>query len=613
LKPKGTTDARAKKKKADWNLTWRQVLQIAAVALVLLGGAGFAGWRWLQSWRYDKAIRDTQDFSRLGDPRSAVFAAKRAVQARPASLEAARMLAEGLEQTGSVEAVVWRKKVADLAPGDWRHHHALAASALRFRDAKLARTALEKVDAAGREHIDYQRTAADIALALRDDAAAETHLTEVLRLDPYDSERRLKLAMLRLESKDAEVAAQARKMIEEIKDDPKLRLIALRVLLNDAAKANTRPTMRLELSAATTVSQARLNEDPRLVQIAEELLAEPTATLTDCMTCFGILAQMRGTDVAERLDRLESASFRAPSEVGDAMIWLNARGQAARALAWSEKLPDALRTTPEVQFAIADAYILQKEWGLVQAIVEETNWAHFEAERLAMSSFAWRIVGDEQRATANWNLADLALGQDAGRVRRLADFFVRWGAEPEKEKLWWKLATCEGDQTAVLQKLFTQSIQRKDSAGLYRAVRGLYLAKREDPASMNNYAWLSLLRKEDLETAHQLADRAFAADPKIGAYASTYAYSLHLRRRTAEALKALEALPQSSLNDPTVAGCYGYLLAASGDAEKAQPYLGIARRSPDLLPEEARLFLGSSNRIDRSLEVPELRIFSEQP
>jgi cellulose synthase operon protein C len=608
----GSSESRSKKK-VEFSLTRRQVLQIAIVALLLLGGAGYGGWRWLQGWRYDKAIHDAQDFMRLGDPRSAVFAAKRAAQVRGDSVEAARLLAEALEKTGSIESVLWRKKVVDLLPGDWREHVAFAASAMRFGDPKMARAALEKVDAAGREHIDFQRAAADIALALHDDAVAETHLTEVLRLDPYDRERKLKLAMLRIESKDAAVAAQALTTVEELKDDPALRLIALRVLLNDATKKNLRPSVRLELSAATPVSSAKLIDDPRLARIAEELLADENATLTDCMSSFAVLSQIRGTEVAGRLDRFATAKFRTPADLGDAMLWLNGRGYADHTVSWSEKLPDALRQTPEVQIAIADAYVLQKEWGLVQAVVEETTWANLEAERLVLSAIAWRISGDGQRADASWNLAELELKQDAVRIRRLADFCVRWSAEPEKEKLWWKLAACPGDQTAVLKKLFALSLQRKDGTGLHRAVKGLYLAQPEDGPAMNNYAWVSLLRKEDLEAAHDLADRVHALDPKVGAYASTYAYSQHLRGRTAEGVQALAALPTRALEEPTVAGCYGFLLTAAGEVEKAQPFIGIARRSPDLLPEEARLFLGSRDRIDRSLEVPELRIFSEQP
>ncbi len=608
----GKSESRSKNK-SDVSLTWRQWLQIGVVVLLVLGGAGYGGWRWLQNWRYDKAIRDTQDFMRLGDPRSAAFAAKRAAHVRDDSVEAARMLAEALEQMGSVEAVAWRRKVVQLAPSDWKDHIAFAASAMRFRDPKLARTALEKVDAAGREHIEYLHTAADVATALRDNDVAETLLTEIVRLNPYDSDRRMRLAMLQLASKDPEKAAKARTAIEELKDDPQLRLTALRVLVNDATRENTRPSLRLALSATAPVTQSQLTDDPRLARLVEELLAEENATLDDCVMCFEVLRQMRGSGVVEKLDRLETAKFQTPADVGDAMLWLSGRGVPDRAVQWAEKLDDKLRDTPEVQLAIADAWIAQKEWGLVQAVVEETDWADFEAERLAISAIAWRLARDAQRSDSSWNLAELRLKEDALRIRRLADLCARWGAEPEKEKLWWKLAACSGDQTNVLQRLFTLSIQRKDSAGLQRAVKGLYLAKPDDLPSINNYAWISLLRNEDLETAHQLADRVYAADPKVGAYASTYAYSMHLRGKTAEGLRALEAAPAAALNDPTVAGCYGYMLAAAGQKEKAEAMLGVARRSPDLLPDEARLFLGSRDRIDRSLEVPELQIFSEHP
>jgi len=601
------------RRKSRFALSWRQWAQVAVVALLLLGGSGYLGWRWLQGWRYDKAIRDTQDFLRLGDPRSAVFAARRATQVRGDSVEAARLLAEGLEKTGSVEAVVWRRRVAELVPGAAAEQVALAAAAVRFRDPQLARSALEKVTGPGREQIDFLHTAAEVALALGDSAEAERYLQAILQLNPDDRARRVKLANLQIASPDPEVAAGARSLVEELKDDPTLRLVALRILLRDATRANAGPSLRLELSARSLVTQAPVREDPRLIALAEELLAEEDATLEDGLSALEVLRQMRGVDLGPKFDRLQTVKFLNAAQIGDAMLWLTQRGLAERAIEWSEKLPDAVRTTPPVQLAIVDAWIAQKEWGLVQAMVEETDWGELEAERLTIASIAWRLAGEGQRADASWNLAGLRLKQDASRLRRLADLCVRWGAESEKEKLWWKLAGAGGDQSPVLQRLFTLALQRKDGASLYRVVKALHEARPEDLASMNNYAWLSLLRQEDLARAHGLAGRVFAAAPTIGAYVSTYAYSQHLQGRTAEGLAAIEAAPSTCLRDPTVAGCYGFLLAAAGQPERAQAFLGVARRSPDLLPEEARLFLGTRDRIDRSLEVPELRLFAEEP
>ncbi len=600
--------------KNKFSLTPRKAIQIGVVLLVVLGVFGGLGYRWMQSSRYAKALRDAEDFLRLGDPRSAVFAAKRAARIREDSVPAARMLAEALERTGSMESVLWRKKVVTLAPGDWRDHIAFAAGAIRFRDPKLASSALAGVDATGRQHIDYHRTAADVALALGKNVEAEDALNEVLRLDPYDTERELKRAVLRLASPEQEKSTLAKARIEELKDDPRLRLIALRVLVREAMRANARPELRLALSSITPIAQSPLRNDPRLGEFASELLAEPEATMDDCLLALEVLRLMGDPGYQEKLPRLETAKHSGAADIGDALLWMNTRNLVLRGQDWVSKLPEELRTSPEVQLASADARMLTRDWPAAQALVEGKDWGDFEADRHVISAIVWRELDDSQRANASWGLAELRMQQDVNRLRRLAEFCARWGAEAEKEKLWWLLVACPGDHKVVLEKLFNLCLKRKDGDGLHRAVKAIYLKNPEDPAAMNNYAWLALLRGEDLPTAHTLADSVFAANPAIGPFVSTYAYSLHLRDRTPEAVKALEALPPSALRTPVVAGAYGYLLLATGQAEKGAEFISLARRSPDLLPEEARLFLEKKREtIDRSLDVPDLRIFSSDP
>ena len=593
--------------------TPRRLLQIGVVAVLLAGLAGTLGYRALQRWRYAKAIRDTEDFMRLGDPRSAAFAAKRAAHLREDSPEAARNLAVALEKTDSVEAVRWRKKVVDLAPGDWRDHLAFAAAAMKFRDPYLAGSALEKVDAAGRQSIEYQRVAADVALALDKKVEAETALAEIVRLDPYDSQRKLQLAVIRLSSPDADKAVLARTQLEDMKDDPQQRLTVLRILVNEVTRANRKPELRLALSSLNSLVQSPLTNDPRLASLALELLAEPDATVTDCQVSLEVLRLLRAPEYQEKLARLETTKFDRKDAVGDVILWMNSRGLSAQALAWTERMPADVRAAPEVQLAIADNRMLARDWPAVQAMVEEAEWGDFDADRLVISAIVWRELDNSHRATAAWSLAELRIQQNVPRIQRLLGLCARWDAELESEKLSWLLSDCPGDQKAVLEKLFNLCLRRRDSNGLYRAVKGLYLRDRENPAAMNNYAWLSLLRNDDLETAHGLADQIFVKEPTVGPFVSTYAYSQHRRGRTAEAVAALAALKTSELENPTVAACYAYLLKAAGRSEEAAAYFGIARRSPDLLPEEARLFLETRETIDRSLEVPDLRIFATEP
>jgi Flp pilus assembly protein TadD len=90
--------------------------------------------------------------------------------------------------------------------------------------------------------------------------------------------------------------------------------------------------------------------------------------------------------------------------------------------------------------------------------------------------------------------------------------------------------------------------------------------------------------------AHRLAEENFQAAPNDPTIASTRAFSLHLQKRTREGIAILARLPESELQQPSLAAYYGVLLTADGDREKAKPFLEIAsQKKQELLPEEAAL------------------------
>jgi len=68
--------------------------------------------------------------------------------------------------------------------------------------------------------------------------------------------------------------------------------------------------------------------------------------------------------------------------------------------------------------------------------------------------------------------------------------------------------------------------------------------------------------------------------PTNAAYVSTYAYSLHLQKKDAEALKVIEQLKPQVLQNPSIAGYYGLILKATGNGAKAKTCLELAFQSP---------------------------------
>ena len=77
--------------------------------------------------------------------------------------------------------------------------------------------------------------------------------------------------------------------------------------------------------------------------------------------------------------------------------------------------------------------------------------------------------------------------------------------------------------------------------------------------------------------------------PTNSFYAATYAYSLYVQGKKAEALKVMQQLKPEELDRPSTAGYYGLMLKAAGDNAKAAIYLEKAAKA-QLLPEEKKLF-----------------------
>jgi predicted Zn-dependent protease len=90
-----------------------------------------------------------------------------------------------------------------------------------------------------------------------------------------------------------------------------------------------------------------------------------------------------------------------------------------------------------------------------------------------------------------------------------------------------------------------------------------------------------------LPRAHEFARELFHQYPSNAAFASTYAYSLHLQGRSEEALKAFANLPPQALDQPAIALYYGVILGTNSVAE-ARKRLELASNG-NLLPEEKEL------------------------
>jgi len=181
-----------------------------------------------------------------------------------------------------------------------------------------------------------------------------------------------------------------------------------------------------------------------------------------------------------------------------------------------------------------------------------------------------------------------ANGQKAN-LEMLLRLAAQWKWQSEGEDLLWTIVNQYPDENWAVQTL-SQTLYAE---GQTRSLMKLYSQElKRSPESLaikNNLAMTALLLEAYELKPHDLAREVYQSAPTNASYASTYAYSLLLQKKIAEALKVVEKLKPQELAQPSVAGYYALILKANGNAAKAKNYLELASKAR-LLPEERKLF-----------------------
>jgi predicted Zn-dependent protease len=130
-----------------------------------------------------------------------------------------------------------------------------------------------------------------------------------------------------------------------------------------------------------------------------------------------------------------------------------------------------------------------------------------------------------------------------------------------------------GGQTRSLMQLFNQELNRSPF----------------DLNAKNNLAMTALLLDVKELKPNDLAREVYQQAPTNSSFAATYAFSLYIQGKNAEALKVMQQLTPQDLDQPSIAGYYGLILKATGSGANARVYLDWTSKAA-LLPEERKLF-----------------------
>ena len=539
------------------------------VAVLAIGGFLSASRvrRFFDTRKEHQHVERAAEFFAKGDLKHAVLDARSALDLNPRDVEANRIIAKSLETLGSPDAILWRKRLDSIAAGDPENSAALARTAFLAGDIAVAEQALDKLKPVDRNTALYHEVTAGLATSKEDNASAEAHWAEALRLNPNEDTYKLKLAALRIKSSAPESHTAALAAFEELRSKDAFRIVALRALIEDA-----------------------MNHDRtrRARELADALVACKDAAFFDKVWRASILRAVNDPKSAAYLVELKESAISKPEDLSQLFDWMNRSNLSLMVSDWAATLPPSVIARPPVAINVADAFVNGLDWKKLRAFTESSAWGDFNFLRTAYLSRAFTRLGEVSSAENEWRKSLAAAQGDASKLQMLVKLAQGWRWEEGADDALRKLSADETTPLWVLHALWNVSLKAGDSSELFRLSN---LITKMDPKSVearNKFIWLSLIRHAEDSYPHQLAEKLYKENKTNINVAATYALSLYLQGKTFEALAIMLPFKPAELREPDVALYYGMFLASAGKIEKAAEFLDIGESSP-LLREERDL------------------------
>ncbi len=518
-------------------------------------------------WNARRFAHEASDYFAKGDLRRALASAKTALKHRPLDVEATRVMAKSLDAAGAPEADQWWARLGSLEPLDTENTIARARASLRSGAADVAEELLASVDAKGQESATFHAAAAAVAIEKKNFADAEKHWEEAARLAPDDKVHRLNLASLRIDSRNAEVRNKALEALQEMRGNPATAVEAVRLLLSDAL---------------------RRREPVKARDLADALVAEKNSTFQDKLTRLATLRLINDARATPYLSELRDASIADPAELSALLIWMNSNDLPLMVSEWIRYFPQELVMKPPVSIGVAEAYMRTADWQKLEDVVSTARWGELDFMRKAFLACALDHLGDAEEATKEWNDAIFTIRARADSLERMAKFALLAKWPKRADEVMRILVTMPLCPRWVLDALWKEAYERKDTAQLQKLSSTIAKADPKGIISRNNYAFLTLLTKTPEGNPHQTAEALHREHPGNAMLTSTYALSLYDQGKPAEALAAMATLKPEDLRQPQIALYHAIFLLANGQADKAEEFLKISAQVP-MLPEEKSL------------------------
>ncbi len=547
----------------------RKILIIIFCCIAVLL-TGYVVYRSYNVWKCSHLMGLAHQFMAKADGRNALLCAQQVLRSDPHNLDATRVMAQLNGAARSPSALLWWSRVVELNPHSLDDHLALAQTAMLMHDYAIATNALAGVDQAGRNTVGYHNVAGTVAATANRPAQAEAEFSEAARLDPENESVRLNLAVVRLHGTNLPAITEARAALKQLSSTATnsfLRCQALRELAFDALR------------------HRQANE---ALSLSQQLLQQTNSTFQDRLLRLDVLQEDQYAAFRPALTAFQHEAANDPAKIDDLVKWQRANTSTKDALAWLRTLPSNMQTNLTVEILAAECLDTLRDWRGIQSSIEKQNWSELEFLRHAFLSRSLRGQGLPDSAKAEWERAlSTANGQSA--LAMLFGAAAQWNWQSEGEDILWTIVNRFPGEEWALQRL-TQELY---TGGRTRSLMQLFNQESQknplDLGTKNNLAMTALLLDAQEYKPYDLARDLYQKSPTNSSYVSTYAFSLYLQGKNAEALKVIKTLKPGQLQDPSVAGYYGLILKATGDRARARAYLDWSARG-HLLPEEKKLF-----------------------
>lgn len=543
---------------------------IAAVVAVLAVACLFAApgvKRRYARWSAGRHVQRAAESFANGDFTHAVLDARSALDISPLNVEATRIIAKSLDATGAPAAVMWRRKLESILPGDPENITALAKAALRDGDRATAEQFIAIVKPSDRNTAAYHDVAARLAIVDRDATEAEAHWKEAARLDPKEERYKVNLAVLQINFAGGGARREALDALQEISAESESGRAARRALLADAM-------------ARGDVARAR--------EVATALASGSDAAFHDRLIRLSMLRALNDPEATPLLLQLKEAAVSNPEELYQMLMWLNEHDLALMVLEWVAQWPREMIARPPVSISVADARERSLDWEGIEDTLYAATWGEYEHLRLAYRTRALDHLSEPEKAKDAWDAALLAAGRRAKSLDSLAKLAAAWGWEQRAEDALWKISATELCPRWVLEKLWGCALKRTSTQQLHRLSRLMVNADPKGIESRNDAIFLGLLLRSPESELHEQAEALQKEAPENPNVIATYGLSLYQRAHADEAVALMQTLTPEQLRVPGTARYYGIFLSATTKRAEAEEFLGLGEGG-FVLPEEVAL------------------------